>query len=126
MQRAAILTHCLQKAIVCKPLMAAVAILLIVFFSGTFLVMVCEDVRSAEATSMTVPAFLGELGRVESRSIITQIGVLVALLSSIAICGPTGGRLVCHRRVGAGRDLTGTRGSWVWISNSARLMPCGT
>ncbi len=113
MRRAAVLTHSLRKAIVCKPLMAAAMILLIVFFSGTFLVMVCEDAHLSEATSMMVPAFLGELGRVQSRSIVTQISILVALLSSIAVCGPTGRCPVCHRRVGAGRNLTGPRSAWV-------------
>ncbi|MEN6427950.1 MAG: NAD-binding protein [Phycisphaerales bacterium] len=73
--------------------MAAAAILLIVFFAGTSIVMVCEDVRFAEATSTMIPAFLGELGRVEGHSIITQISILVALLSSVAFLAVITGRI---------------------------------
>jgi voltage-gated potassium channel len=46
--------------------------------------MICEQVGFGRATSMVMPAILGELGTIESRSLITQVSILVALLVSIA------------------------------------------
>lgn len=46
--------------------------------------MVCEKVSFGRATTMVMPAILGELGTVESRSLITQFSILMALLVSIA------------------------------------------
>lgn len=93
MQHIAVLARSLRRAILCRPLIAAGVILLIIFFAGTFVVMVCEEVSFTQATSMMIPAFLGELGKVESRSVLTQICILVALLSSIAFLAVITGRV---------------------------------
>ena len=45
--------------------------------------MICEQVGFGRATSMVMPAILGELGTIESRSLITQVSILAALLVSI-------------------------------------------
>ena len=93
MQHIVVLTRSLRKAVLCRPMMAAATILLVVFISGTLIVMISEQVSFGEATSMMVPAFLGELGKVESRSIVTQVSILVALLSSIAFLAVITGRV---------------------------------
>lgn len=93
MQHAVVLTRSLQRAVLCRPLTAAGVILLTVFLAGTFIVMICEEVPFTDATSMMIPAFLGELGRVESRSIVTQVSILVALLSSVAFLAVITGRV---------------------------------
>ena len=45
--------------------------------------MICEQVGFGRATSLVMPAILGELGTIESRSLITQVSILAALLVSI-------------------------------------------
>jgi voltage-gated potassium channel len=93
MQHMVLLTRSLRKAILCRPLIAAGVILLIIFFCGTLIVMCFEQVSFGEATAMMIPAFLGELGKVESRSMLTQISILLALLSSIAFLAVITGRI---------------------------------
>ncbi len=93
MQRVAVLTRSVRKAILCKPLIAAAVVLLIILVCGTLIVMFCEQVGFGEAAAMMIPAFLGELGKVESRSILTQVSILAALLSSIAFLAVITGRI---------------------------------
>jgi voltage-gated potassium channel len=74
----------LQRQIMRRPLILLLCLLVFVYASAVFLIMVCEEVSFGRATSMVMPAILGELGTVESRSFITQISILAALLVSIA------------------------------------------
>lgn len=73
------------KQIRSKPILSLVCLLVLVYISSTLLIMLCEKVSFGTATSMIMPAFLGELGTVQSGSIITQISILAALLVSIAV-----------------------------------------
>lgn len=74
----------LQRQIIKRPLTALLCVLTSVYFLTAFLIMIYEDIDFSSATGMIVPAFLGELGKVESRSLVTQISIMAALLVSIA------------------------------------------
>lgn len=76
-------TRFLRKQLVRRPLIAVVFLLIFVYFWATFLIMVYEKVGFVRATTMIIPAFLGELGILESRSVITQLSVLLALSGSV-------------------------------------------
>ena len=77
------LARFLQRQIIKHPLMTLICLLIFVYILSAFLIMICENVGFSGATGMIVPAFLGELGKIESRSIITQISITAALLVSI-------------------------------------------
>jgi len=74
----------LQKQIISRPLISILCLFGFVYISAVLVIMVCEEVGFGTATMMVMPAFLGELGVVQSRSLITQISVLIALFVSIA------------------------------------------
>jgi voltage-gated potassium channel len=74
----------MEKKIVQRPLTAVFSLLISIYLCATFLIMICEGVGFGDATLMILPAFVGELGSVECRSIITQVSVLVALVVSVA------------------------------------------
>jgi voltage-gated potassium channel len=73
----------LQKNVIARPLTTLLCLLVIVYTSSVLVIMFCEKVDYVTATSMVVPAFLGELGMIPSRSLLTQICVLMALFVSI-------------------------------------------
>jgi len=74
----------LKRRIIRRPLISFLCLLGFVYISAVSVIMVCEGVGFGTATTMVMPAFLGELGMVQSRSLITQISILIALFVSIA------------------------------------------
>jgi voltage-gated potassium channel Kch len=74
----------LQKQIINRPLTAVLFLLIFIYFCATLIIMAYEKVGLGEATTIIMPAFLGELGTVESGTIITRISILAALLVSVA------------------------------------------
>jgi voltage-gated potassium channel len=74
----------LYKQVVKRPIAAILVLLGLIYLTASVLIMFSEDVNFPTAATMIMPAFLGELGIVESRSIVTQASLLSALLVSVA------------------------------------------
>jgi voltage-gated potassium channel Kch len=68
---------------VTRPLITVLCILVTVYLCATILIMIFEEEGFGVASTRIVPAFLGELGRVDSGSLTTQISVFAALLASV-------------------------------------------
>ncbi len=79
-------TRLLRKQFTKRPLTVVVILLILLYFCAAFLLWVYdENINSFfQATTMIIPAFLGELGAMEERPLITQVSVLLALASSVA------------------------------------------
>jgi voltage-gated potassium channel len=74
----------LQKIIIKHPVTAVLCLLTFAYICTTFVLTFFEDVSFIEAAVMSLPAFLGELGIVESRSVVSQVAILLSLFISIA------------------------------------------
>ena len=72
------------KKVVNRPITAVLGLLVFIYLCSTVLIMIFEKVRFGEASNIVMPAFLGELGIVDSESIVTQISCLAALVVSVA------------------------------------------
>ena len=66
-----------------RPLTLLVCLLGLVYSSATCLIVICDKESLGSALTKIIPAFLGELGKVEDGSPITQISILVVLLISV-------------------------------------------
>lgn len=74
----------IQKQVIRRPFVALLFILIFVYLCSASLIMVFERLSFGGATNMIVPAFLGELGMVQSPNIVTQTSILAALVASVA------------------------------------------
>lgn len=74
----------IQKQVIRRPFIALFFILIFVYLCSALLIMVFERLSFGGATNMIMPAFLGELGVVESPNIVTQTSILAALVASVA------------------------------------------
>lgn len=74
----------IQRKVINHPILSILVLLLIAYISTTSVVMIYEEVGFSRATSLALPAFLGELGIVESRSTIVEIAVMGSLIISVA------------------------------------------
>jgi voltage-gated potassium channel len=74
----------IHRKLVNRPVTAVLALLVFIYVLATALIMISENVAFGDATARIMPAFLGELGIVESESVVTQISCLVALVVSVA------------------------------------------
>jgi len=83
----------LQKQFVNRPLVSLISVLIGIYFCAVLTIMVCENAGFTQASSMVMPAFLGELGTVESRSLPTQISIIVALIVSIVFLAVITGKI---------------------------------
>jgi len=77
-------TRFIHRKFVNRPITAVLALLALIYLFATVLIMISEQVSFGDATARIMPAFLGELGIVDSDSIVTQISCLVALVVSVA------------------------------------------
>jgi len=66
-----------------RPVLSLLCLLGIVYSSATVLIVVCDKESLGGALAKIIPAFLGELGRVDDGSLIAQISILVVLLVSV-------------------------------------------
>jgi voltage-gated potassium channel len=74
----------ISKLFVIHPFTTILCLLAISYFGATILIMIFEKVQLTQAATLIMPAFLGELGNVETNSFITKISILTALLISVA------------------------------------------
>ena len=77
-------TRLIYRKFVNRPITAVLGLLVFIYLCSTVLIMISEKVAFGDATARIMPAFLGELGIVESESVVTQISCLVALVVSVA------------------------------------------
>jgi voltage-gated potassium channel len=73
-----------RTGVVARPMASLLCFLVVAYLATTITIMVAEGVDLREATLMTMPAFLGELGGVQSASVATQAAIMGSLLISIA------------------------------------------
>lgn len=73
-------TRFIYKKFVNRPITVVLGLPSFIYLFATVLIMISENVAFGEATARIMPAFLGELGIVESESVVTQISCLVALV----------------------------------------------
>ena len=66
-----------------RPVVSLLCLLGLVYSSATCLIVVCDKESLGGALAKIIPAFLGELGRVDDGSLIAQISILVVLLVSV-------------------------------------------
>jgi len=66
-----------------RPVVSLLCLLGVVYSSATCLIVVCGKESLGGALAKIIPAFLGELGRVDDGSLIAQISILVVLLVSV-------------------------------------------
>ena len=78
------LVRFIQKQVMRRPITAVLFLLSAVYLLATILIAGAEKIDFGQATTMILPAVLGELGIVESNSGITQISCLAALVVSVA------------------------------------------
>ncbi len=71
------------RRIVQRPVLSILLLLISVYVSATIVIMVSEEVGFGRATWKIFPAFLGELGIIESPFLAVQISIVVAMLASI-------------------------------------------
>ena len=74
----------IKKKIMSKPVISILSLLVLIYLCATITIIVFEKVSFGAAAIMILPAFLGELGILESNFIITQISVMAALIVSVA------------------------------------------
>lgn len=67
------------------PLLAGLGVMIIIYLIMTFIIMHFENISFRDAVMMSMPAFLGELGIVDSKSPISQAAMLLSLLLNITI-----------------------------------------
>ena len=67
-----------------RPVTTVFILLAFSYLCATALIVAFEKVEFIKAATLIMPAFLGELGEVESQSFVTKASVLVALLISVA------------------------------------------
>lgn len=73
------------RRIVQRPILSILLILLIVYFISTVVIMAYEKVSLVQATMEILPAFLGELGIIESPYVAVQISIIVGMIASITV-----------------------------------------
>ncbi len=78
------LVRFIQKQVMRKPITAVLFLLCAVYLLATIVIAVTEEIDFGQATTMILPAFLGELGIVDSPYAPTQISCLAALVVSVA------------------------------------------
>lgn len=66
-----------------RPVLSILLLLISVYLGATIVIMVSEEVGFGPATWKIFPAFLGELGIIESPFLAVQISIVVAMLASI-------------------------------------------
>jgi len=74
----------IYKLFVDLPVTTISCVLIFNYIGASFLIMIFERVSFGQAATLVMPAFLGELGEVESQSLVTKISLLTALLISVA------------------------------------------
>jgi voltage-gated potassium channel len=74
----------LHKKFLHRPVTVILSLLAFIYVISTVLIMLSEKIRFGDASALIMPAFLGELGIVESDSLVTQISCLAALVVSVA------------------------------------------
>jgi voltage-gated potassium channel len=77
------LTRFLQKQFVRRPLIYVLCVFVLIYIGSTILVTILEDISFMEASVIIVPAFLGELGVLDTKCSLSQIGIIAALLVSV-------------------------------------------
>jgi voltage-gated potassium channel len=83
----------LRKQFGKRPVATLIFSLIAIYLCVVIIVMVCEEESFTKASGMIMPAFLGELGTVESRSLLTQVSIIVALIVSIAFLAAITGKI---------------------------------
>ena len=78
------ITQFIYNKIANHPLTAILCLLTFIYLCSTLVIIFFEKVSFGRAATMIMPAFLGELGLLESYSIVVQISILIALLVSVA------------------------------------------
>ena len=73
----------IYKLVVNRPITVILCLLTYSYLFATVLIMAFEKVGFVKAATMVMPAFLGEIGEVESNSVVTQASILAALLVSV-------------------------------------------
>jgi len=73
------------RRIVQRPILSILLILLVVYFIATVVIVLYEDVGFVQATMEILPAFLGELGIIESPFVAVQISIIVGMIASITV-----------------------------------------
>lgn len=73
-----------QKQFIKRPFASLTVLLFIVYFVAIFVIMFSDEINFHRAHAMMLPAFLGELGVVEGRSLVTEFSIMAGLLVSIA------------------------------------------
>lgn len=71
------------RRIVYRPVLSILLLLVISYFAATVVIMVYEEVGFGKAVMEIFPAFLGEVGIVESPFIAVQLSVVVGLIVSV-------------------------------------------
>ena len=72
-----------KKGFMKRPLTVILLILLVIYLFCMLVVIIFEGEDFVHASLMVIPAFLGELGIVESNSLITPFSIITALVVSI-------------------------------------------
>ena len=71
------------KKVVYRPVLSILLLLAFGYFVAVFTVMSYEDVGFGDATALILPAFLGELGIMESPFVAVRISIMAGLIASI-------------------------------------------
>jgi len=73
------------RRIVQRPILSILLILLFVYFISTLVIMAYENAGFVQATMEILPAFLGEIGIIESPYIAVQISIIIGMIASITV-----------------------------------------
>ncbi len=71
------------RRVVHRPVLSILLLAIFIFISDTIVVMVFEKAGFGGAVREVFPAFLGELGVIESPFLAVQISIVVAMITSI-------------------------------------------
>jgi len=77
------LTRFFQKRFVQYPVVSILLLLLLAYLAATIVIAIYEDIGLTTAALKALPAFLGEVGELETRSPAVELSTIVALIASI-------------------------------------------
>ncbi len=72
-----------QKKFVQHPVASILLLLMLAYFAATIVIAIFEDIGLMTAAMKALPAFLGEVGELETRSPAVGLSIIVALIASI-------------------------------------------
>jgi voltage-gated potassium channel len=73
------------RKIMLRPVLSILILLLIIYFGSALVIMAYEGIGFGSANMEILPAFLGELGIIESPYVAVQISIIIGMIASVTV-----------------------------------------